>query len=505
MMSLAAIGALALAVGIAVLDNFRVGVFHDDAMYVILGRALATGQGYRYLNLPGAPLASHFPPGYPVLLALLWRIAPSFPANVVIFKLFNAMFLCASAVLVAQLARDRLGSKTWALATGVVTAVSVPLLVLVTMVVSEPFFLALLLAVLIVAERFVVGAVNGRRALALGVFVGVLTLVRSHGIALVPAIAIALVMRRRWRETAISVAGALAIMLPWQLWSSGHSAALPVPLEGNYGTYVAWWLRGYRDLGAVMIRDTLLRTVPETTAMLTSLFSPVRDTVAHGVTLVALLTMLGVGAHALARRAPVTLLFLLGYAAIVLVWPFAPSRFVWGVWPLLLFVLAASGWAIGRTDLHMPTPARVALAALLLWLGTGYAAYELRAARGGWWASISRAGDRRLAPAIAWTHANTSPDDVVAAEDEGAVYLYTGRRAVPVASFTAAHYLRVRSAELEAREGLEPLLAMYPVRAVLVGSQATLDAAEYLTKRPVPLLAPRERFDGGAVFTVLPR
>jgi hypothetical protein len=233
--------------------------------------------------------------------------------------------------------------------------------------------------------------------------------------------------------------------------------------------------------------------------MLTALFSPVSGATAHLVTLVALGALIALGAFALVERAPVTLIFLLAYVAIVLVWPFQPSRFVWGVWPLVLFVIAAAGASRWRT------PVRLLLAGLLLWVGAGYAAYELRAARGGWWASISRAGDKRISAAVAWTTANTSPSDVVAADDEGAVFLYTDRKAVPVASFTTAHYLRVRSAELEAREGLEPLLAAYPLRAVLVGSKATFDAAEYLTKRDVPLLAPREQFDGGAAFTVLPR
>ena len=67
--TLGAIGVLALVVGVAVTDNYHVGVFHDDSMYVILARSLATGEGYRYLNLPGAPEATHFPPGYPALLA----------------------------------------------------------------------------------------------------------------------------------------------------------------------------------------------------------------------------------------------------------------------------------------------------------------------------------------------------------------------------------------------------------------------------------------------------
>jgi len=504
-MTLGAIGILALIVGVAVTDRYHVGVFHDDAMYVILARSLATGEGYRYLNLPGAPEATHFPPGYPALLALAWRMMPSFPANVTLFKLLNAAFLCASAVLVAQFVHERLGSKRWGIALGLVTAVSVPLLVLVTMVLSEPLFLSLLLASLLLAERFVTGTPSMRRALGLGVLVGCLTLVRTHGIVLVPAAALPLLLQRRWREAAMFALSAIAVLIPWQLWSGAHVGGLPAPLEGNYGSYVGWWIRGYHEMGFSMIGETLRRTVPETTAMLTALFSPARGSVAHGITLVALIALAVTGARALVTRAPVTLLFLLGYLAIAMVWPFQPSRFVWGVWPLVLLVIVAAGWSITSGLPRWPVSARAALAALLLWIGVGYAAYELRAARGGWWASISRSGDKRISAAVAWTSANTSLSDVVAADDEGAVFLYTGRKAVPVASFTTAHYLRARSAEVEAKEGLEPLLAAYPLRAVLVGSRATFDAAEYLTKRPIPLLAPRGQYDGGAAFTVLPR
>ena len=299
------------------------------------------------------------------------------------------------------------------------------------------------------------------------------------------------------------VVGALVVIAPWQLWGSAHASVLAAPLQGNYGSYVGWWLRGYHEMGPGMIGETIRRTVPESSSMLAALFSPMRGTAAHAATLVALAAVAVAGTLALRPRAPVTLLFLAGYTAIVLVWPFPPSRFVWGVWPLLLFVIAAAGWSITAPGRRSHGATRVAVAAALLWVGVGYAAYELRAARGGWWASIARAGSRRIAPAIAWTQSHTAPSDIVAADDEGAVYLYTGRRAVPVASFTTAHYLRSRSAELEAREGLEPLLAAYPLRAVLVGSTATYDAADYLTKRPIPLLALRDQLDGGAAFTVL--
>src|SRR6185312_8480561 len=97
-----------LAVAIAVIDQYPVGVVHDDGMYMILAKSLASGHGYRYINVPGEPHATHFPPGYPLLLSLLWRIGPAFPANVVFFKLVNAVFLAAAAAALALFARRRL-------------------------------------------------------------------------------------------------------------------------------------------------------------------------------------------------------------------------------------------------------------------------------------------------------------------------------------------------------------------------------------------------------------
>ena len=82
-LSLAGVGALALGVGVAVVDALPVGVVADDSFYVILARALASGEGYRYLNVPGHPAATHFPPGYPALLAILSLVVPAFPDSVV--------------------------------------------------------------------------------------------------------------------------------------------------------------------------------------------------------------------------------------------------------------------------------------------------------------------------------------------------------------------------------------------------------------------------------------
>jgi hypothetical protein len=500
---LAVVGALALAAGLAVLDSRPVGVVHDDAMYVILARSLASGQGYRYLNLPGAPEATHFPPGYPALLAAVSWIAPAFPASVVVFKALNALFLAAAAVLVARFAATRAMGRGWALALGAASAVSVPLLVLGSMVMSEPLFLALLLALLPALESFVERPSSARKALLLGAALAACTLVRSHGIVLLPAVLLVLAAHRRWRAAGLIAVAAIGCLLPWQLWSAAHSGQLPAPLLGNYDTYASWWLRGLRVMGISMIPETLGRTIPETLGMLGILFSPMRASAARTATVLVLGVLAGTGAWTLWRRMPVTLLFLAGYAAIVLIWPFNPSRFVWGVWPLLLLLVMAGAYAALSQPSRIAPPARLALLASFAWVAVGYAAYESRGIRGSWWSSIARANTARIAPAVQWALENTAPSDVLAAEDEGAMYLYTGRRAVPVFSFTTAQYLRDHAAAQNAAEGLAPILAAYPVSTVIVGSRKTVDAADHLVTSPTPPLALRADFPGGVAYSVL--
>jgi hypothetical protein len=500
--ALGCVGALALAAGIAIVDALPVGVVADDSFYVILARALASGEGYRYLNVPGHPAGTHFPPGYPALLALLSFVLPAFPASVVAFKLLNAVFLAVASVCVARLLRSRAGlGAAWSIGVGAVTAVSVPLLILGNLVLSELCFLAIALVLLLALERLAAEPAPAWRVLAIGAAIGACALVRTHGVVLIPAAVIVLGARRRWRDAALLAAAAFLCLLPWQLWVARHGGTLPSPLLGMYDSYAAWWLRGLRTIGPSMVPATVVKTTTETSTMLAVLFSPMRGSAAHAVTLVALGVLAAAACVAVWRRVPVTLLFLAGYLAIVIVWPFQTARFVWTVWPLVLALVAVGGWtALGRPAWR--TPLRVALAAAFVWVAVGYAAYEMRAIRGHWWSSIPRANTPRIATAVRWVAANTAPDELVATDYEGAVYLYTGRQALPIITLTPAQYLRDYSPRENATAGLLPVLDAYPVRTVVAGAGKAYDAAEFLATQAPARLHLREQVDGAGIFTV---
>jgi hypothetical protein len=254
-----------------------------------------------------------------------------------------------------------------------------------------------------------------------------------------------------------------------------------------------------------MVPRTLERTIPEAGAMFGALFSPLRSSAAHAATLLALGALAAASVAAMWRRIPVTLLFLGGYLTIVAVWPFQPGRFIWGVWPVILIVLATGARASFVEGARWHPAVRGALLACLGWVAVGYGAYEVRAIRNQWWSSIPRAAVDHIAFAVGWTRANTAPNDIVSTEDEGPVFLYTGRRTIPVRAFTVMQYLGDTTPAAHAQEGLVPLLQAYPTRAVIVYTKTAQLIARHLSTPPSPLLAPRGEFPGGAAFTVLPR
>ncbi len=511
-----------LGIGLAIIDHFPVGVFYDDAAYVILAKALATGHGYRWLNLPGTPPATHFPPGYPALLAAIWRAFPSFPANVFAFKVVNAVLLALGSGAMVVFARRRFGLSPLAAALlSIAGCLAIPALVLSSLVPSEPLFLALLIPILLFAERVVDGERRTRDLVLLGLAAGAATLVRTHGIALVAGAVLAIALRRAtvgadtdaertsWRsqsrQAAVVAACATLVMLPWQLWVRVNQGVVPVPMRGLYESYTAWMANGLRAEGLSLLWRTSARTSLTSAGMFATVSTPLLASWARLAALIALAALLIAGGRRVWRTAPVTALFLAGYMSIVIAWPYAPARFIWGVWPLvvLVFVLGAieiKSWAPRR---RTPQLVRAALLAGALFVAAGYARYNARGYRAQWWSNIPRSRATEIRPIVVWARARTAPDDVIASTMEPVVYLYSGRRAVPATAFTVSDYFRPASV-VESETALRQILAAYHVDAVAVVGDSLRAAARSMASRQTPELVLRDSFANGLVFAPVP-
>lgn len=519
---------IVLAIGIAVVDQYPVGVVHDDGMYMILAKSLATGHGYRYINLPGEPHATHFPPGYPLLLSLLWRVGPAFPANVVFFKLVNAVFLAAAATSLAVFARRRLAfSAPAACLTAIAGCASIPMLVLSNLVMSETLFLALLVPSLLYAESCLDGdGTSARQAVALALIGGLLMFVRSHGIAFVAAVGLVLLLRRRFRALAVYAAVAVVVALPWHFWQSIYAGGVPEAMRGDYESYRGWFLNGSPAHSIAFIGRTIVKQAQTIYAMLFVFATsgiPVRA-LRHFGTVVTLVLLLA-GLISLRRRAPVTALFVCGFLAIIFVWPFTPARFVWAAWPLFVLLFAAGALATlvalaprfplapgvilrfrrEATGPKDPYPTVRSLCALVVAGGVaitlvGYTTYNVRGYRGHWWSSIAREQSETVGPMVVWLARNTAPADVIATNSEVMVYLYTGRRTVPATQFLPEDYFTVPSVASRAA-ALRSILQSYRAGVVAVAQNESLDAAaRSMTTGQDPMLVLRDSFPGGLIF-----
>lgn len=492
-----AAAAIAIGAGLVAVNDLPVGGFFDDAFYVILGKALATGQGYRNLNLPAAPFATHYPPGYPLLLAALWRVWPSFPANVLLFKLANVVFLGVIAAFGYRLGRERMGfGVAGALVMTIAGTVTTPALYLSSMVLSETMFLALLLPFLLWAEGAMAsGRPSMGTSLLLGAGSGLLFLVRSQSIALTAAIVVVYAVRRRWKESGAALAAAIVVASPWLIWVAVHDAAYPLLLRGDYGSYFAWFVDGIHARGPGMIVDAVRRNLPEMLEHLAKRLRPPSNPIPNAVTSLGVILLGVAGAARLSRRAPVTLAFVAAYLGLVAVWPFPPARFLLGIWILLMLVLVCGAQLLweGAVPIASWRGARARLTLRLLGgvascvLAAGAVAYNVRGYQRHWWATTEEQSARWVVPKVQWARANTENSAVIATDhDEGSVYLYTGRPTVPATTFTADEYFSPRDAAADAAI-LQTLTTHFDVRYVMLSGTRLRGAAAALSVTRAPL------------------
>ena len=425
--------AAGLAVGLVVAANLTrslVGVFYDDGIYLALARSLAEGHGYRLLYLPGAPGAVHYPLLYPVFLSALWRLDPSFPANVALFKAANAALLGISAALLVLYLDGRMVQRTWRLAVLVAAATTVlPLVTVATALFAEPLFLVLLVAACWAGDAAREVEVRGRAwrlAAAAGVLAGAAALTRSLGVTAVAAVPLSLFLARRPRSALIAAAAAALCLAPWLLWEAGHRTGVDPALVAGYGTYADLVAQaGWATLSPANIGD-LLR--PVGAVALAPFHGWLR--VFLGVPALALVVA---GFGSMLRRAPALGWTLLAYCVIVVIWPYGSDRFVWAVWPFLAVAFfAGAEQVMARAAARaVGSLGRWCVAVTVLAVVVGYGYYQVRGYLRGDASRLQQGISATMTELLPWVREATPPDAVVAAEDEAMLWLYAGRRAVP--------------------------------------------------------------------------
>lgn len=413
-----AVAALVLAAGALTINTSLVGVFYDDGLYAGLATSLARGLGYAHPHLPGAPDGVHYPPLYPVVLAPLFGLLP-LDAAALAGKVLNVLLAAAAAGLITWHAMrvELLDPTTPRWVTPLLVgaaAVAIPVLATQAVLFAEPLFCVLLAAAIIAADRAAV------RPWVIGSLAALAFLTRSIGIAAVAGIACFAFSRRASIRDLVGLVAPPAIAAAlWGLWVLTHEQRIDPAIALNYGSYGE--ILRQTGLSALGVSAPDL---PRPLEALTLGWIPVRWL--YHLAATATLAVGLYGLAVLARRSAIgfTLLF---YLLILAVWPYPPDRFLWAVLPWL-----ALAWGVGAVALWRRVALlRVPIAAVALLLAVGFVRYEIRGTMGRWWGTQARAISANFAELLPVIR-DLPPASVIAVDDEALVWLYSGRRAVPL-------------------------------------------------------------------------
>jgi hypothetical protein len=348
----------AVAVGVAhatiVAGRYHVGSFDDDAAYVMLARAIASGHGLTSRLAGGYPLVGVYPPGYPALLSPL---AALWPASVVPFRLLPlAMFVAIFPLTELYLRRLAVAPAVRA-AVLALLALNPVLATYATMTTPETSFVVFFLLLVLFIGRWEKEARWSPAGVAtVAAAAGTLWL-KEAGVGIVAGVALWLLLGRRGRRALAIVAGSLALFAPllvmrWRaganLLGSRYSRDFGVhyhgSLAGRAGYYVTDGLWSYFSKAmprtVVPIRMGLLPSTPPVSAALSVLTWTATP-----------LVLVGVVVWWRHHRDPSGVAVLV-YVAETLVYPYINERRVVLVLPVVLFwyVLGAHAvWAAAVT------------------------------------------------------------------------------------------------------------------------------------------------------------
>lgn len=196
----------------------------DNAVYIKLAENMADGHGYSTLNTSGEYVpASHFPPGYPAVLASFMILGID---SIVFFKVLNGVFLLASLLLLWYMACRLTGNRLLASCSVLIAVLSPQVLGFAMIVMSEMSFMFFIMLSFFCIYKYSCKCgkayyMNHWFWMAL-VFAAAGYYIRSVGMAAMGAILVFFAFRREWKQLLVSAGTFVLLLLPWSVRNAVH-------------------------------------------------------------------------------------------------------------------------------------------------------------------------------------------------------------------------------------------------------------------------------------------
>jgi hypothetical protein len=437
----------------------RFGFYHDDSLYVVTGKAMAAGDGYRIPSLPQSPPQTKYPPLYPLVLALVWRICPRFPQNLTPMLYVSVILALVLPLCAWGYLRNRRYASPWQCVV-IIALLSFNFreLLLATSLLSELLYGVLSVAALWLGDAYIESR-RRRTGLLLSLFIILALLTRISGIALLIAVILHLRRERIRKSGLVVVIPPILAFGLWLAWCyAAGSSSSSSPELSFYTSYSQDWMQMVSDYARQIGQPAI--TALALLALKNLFMSVVASTsvVVMGLSYQGLPTLWGFPVGLLSIVVCFSLLlfgflsqrlshpgiihtYTITYLLLHIMWPYtAYDRFLMPILPfLLLYFVCAVGKAAKTATREVRlafSPWRLAMTAptaTMLLLGSLFIGYNQLA---GWTRKVAedRADTARFTecdmPTFAWIRRNTKPSDTLVCYQDVKYFLFTDRRAV---------------------------------------------------------------------------
>jgi 4-amino-4-deoxy-L-arabinose transferase-like glycosyltransferase len=444
------------------------GATEDDSIYFSSAKALAEGRGYILPGVPGTPPATKYPILYPLILSIVWKIKPSFPANVpwaiAVTVAFGLVYLVAGLIFLRRL---QVLNDAEALLITAFCALHPVVLLYSASVLSDIPFAAFALVAMLLADSMVRPAARPQFAVLCGVVAGLSMLVRMFGLAIVAGILLAAVVRRTWKQMFL-FAASIAPFLLFIVWRASLATRIVAPVSNNDAATLGWvrawaYYTNYFAIWKVSVPNAHIFWAMISNNLGLLIQSPadfflspllVSDSMTGRalVLLVSVMAVAGLVRQAFLRGWAPFHYVLPFYGLIIVLWnyPDASNRFllpfcfllVAGLWLEMRRILVVVQSKVSSGSTHSERFMAAVFGVAMLFIGFGIIVNYVNGHRRNLYA-LSRERESILKPkqeAYRWLADHDCCSPVLAYEDAD-VYLYSGRTAMrPVIFVTSSIY-----------------------------------------------------------------
>ena len=441
--------AVAFLMQLPLITPSRLGETYDDTFYVTAGKSLATGEGYRNINLPEATAQILVPPFYPLLLSLIWRVYPRFPDNLTWMMLLSVLAMLGFLWLTWRyLVKEQYETHWQAAAVVTLAALNWRMMSLATSIISDVVFAFLTVAALHLAERYE----KERGAwitVASGGAAGLVVLTRTSGLVLLAAVAFYYILRRKWRKALLPIGVGVVFVAGWLGWCYLNTTG------GEGVAHYASYLRGINvtlgKLQALNQTSTLaaqLKIIETNAVGLILVWAPLQSLGLRSnipafllIPIILLFLVLAVAGFIRGARKRIRLLhvYFLFYLALHVVVPsHSYERYLIPIVPFFLyFVIGELSTLFSTLKGELITSASVftkAVSAVVVLAIVAVVSPALYSNARGIYLTLTAKRQTVAASedahTVDWIKRNTDPSDVLVCFSDMKYYLLTGRKAV---------------------------------------------------------------------------